>query len=74
VGGTPDVVSDGVDGLLVPPDDVEAMAQAFGRYWAGGAVSDAATQHGLAARAKALQRFGIDAMLTRYDAVFSARF
>lgn len=72
VGGTPEVVSDGVDGSLVPPDDVNAMAEALGRYWAGGQCSDAATQHGQAARAKALHRFGIDAMLTRYDAVFSA--
>ena len=31
VGAAPDVIADGVHGLLVPPDDVPALAAALGR-------------------------------------------
>ena len=67
VGGTPDLVDTDHTGQLVPPGDVEAMAQALWRY-----VSDPALaqQHGAAARVQAVERFGIGGMITRYQALF----
>lgn len=67
VGGTPDLVDTDRTGQLVPPGDVEAMAQALWRY-----VSDPALaqQHGAAARVQAVERFGIGGMITRYQALF----
>jgi glycosyltransferase involved in cell wall biosynthesis len=34
VGGVPEIVQDGVNGLLVPPNDVEALADAIERFFA----------------------------------------
>ncbi|AZM46334.1 hypothetical protein DMB38_11350 [Streptomyces sp. WAC 06738] len=48
-GGAADVVRDGVDGLLVPPDDVDALADAMARLMA----ADAELLHRLGANARA---------------------
>lgn len=54
IGGTPDMISDEVDGLLVAQGDVEKLAQSFQRL----ALEPALRQRlGSAARAKATQRF-----------------
>jgi glycosyltransferase involved in cell wall biosynthesis len=55
VGGIPDMVEDGVTGLLVPPGDVAALAAAMQRL-----IDDDGLRDELGARARA------DA--TRYDA------
>ena len=47
-----EVVSDGVDGFVVPPREVEALAQAFQRYLA---EPELLPQHSVAAAAKAGQ-------------------
>jgi sugar transferase (PEP-CTERM/EpsH1 system associated) len=67
VGGIPEVVDDGVQGLLVPVGDVEALAQALARY-AGDANLRAA--HGHAGRARVEERFSMRAMLTAYGALY----
>jgi sugar transferase (PEP-CTERM/EpsH1 system associated) len=69
VGGTPALVQAGRTGQLVPPEDAEAMADAIWRY-----VNDSALtkQHGDEARAKTGERFGIGAMISRYQALFEA--
>jgi len=70
VGGTPDLVTEGKTGLLVQPGDVTAMAQALWVYLSQPAL---ALQHGTEARIQALQRFALNGMIRRYDALFSAK-
>lgn len=70
VGGTPDLLQDGCTGQLVQPGDVEGMAQALWTYMND---SPLAKRHGNLARQHALQRFALAGMISRYDALFSAR-
>lgn len=70
VGGTPDVLEHGKHGLLVPSDDVEAMAEALMTYWTKPAL---ALRLGQAARKSAVVRFSLGGMVQQYDAVFSAQ-
>ena len=69
VGGTPELLSLGATGTLVPGDDPDAMAQAIQAY-----LSDPvrAGAHGRAARERVVAAFGIDGMVGRYDALFRA--
>jgi glycosyltransferase involved in cell wall biosynthesis len=60
VGGTPDVVVDGVTGWLVPPRDADALARALGQALADPARAAAM---GEAARARARERFTLDAQV-----------
>jgi len=66
-GGIPEVVRDGVDGLLVPPDDAEALAGALDRL-----MSDAALRERLgdAARTSVRERFDHRAMAAGLVAVY----
>lgn len=63
VGGIPEVVSDGVQGALVPVADTVALATALGRY-AGDL--DLAARHGAAGRARIEQAYSMTAMLAAY--------
>jgi sugar transferase (PEP-CTERM/EpsH1 system associated) len=67
VGGIPEAVDDGVQGLLVPVGDVEALAAALGRY-AGDAELRAA--HGRLGRARVEERYSMRAMLTAYGSLY----
>jgi sugar transferase (PEP-CTERM/EpsH1 system associated) len=67
VGGTPEVIADGVNGVLVPVQDDVAMADALAAYRDSPML---AKRHGQAARAEAMQHHGLDAMVQRYDALF----
>lgn len=66
-GGAPDVVQDGVTGLLVPPRDSNALAGALTRIFEDRA---AAAQLGAAGRAYALEHFGWDPYLERLQGVY----
>ncbi len=54
VGGTPDMIADGVEGFLVPPMDADAIAAAVVRLWREPEVRRAM---GLASRRRAVEQF-----------------
>ena len=69
VGGIPEVVDDGVQGLLVPVGDLDALAQALARYAADPLLRAA---HGRAGRARVEERFSMRAMLAAYGALYDS--
>ena len=70
VGGTPDLVEEGVTGYLVPSEDVTAMAQALWRCYS---APDAMQAFGATARARALADFGLAGMVRQYESLFLQR-
>ena len=74
VGGIPEVVTDGVNGLLVPPEDPATLAQAIQHL-----MDDPATAQkcGLQARQRFEQAFSIDTLLAHtlrvYQRTLAAR-
>ena len=67
VGGLPELVADGETGLLVPPDDVEALRAAIVRV---AADLDAAAAMGAAGRRRALAEFPEERPADRLDAIY----
>jgi glycosyltransferase involved in cell wall biosynthesis len=67
VGENPEIIEDGIDGLLVPPKDIDAMVAAIERL-----MDDAALglRLGRAARAKVEQRFTVERMTRAYEQVY----
>ncbi len=69
VGGIPEVVAEGVTGLLVPPRDPGAMAEALARYLLDPAAAQA---HGAAGRARVLARYSMPAMVAGYQSLYDS--
>jgi glycosyltransferase involved in cell wall biosynthesis len=69
VGGIPEMITDGTEGLLVPPDDVDALARAIGRLAANWALRHAM---GAAARSRVERQFTIGHMVRRLEDVYTA--
>jgi glycosyltransferase involved in cell wall biosynthesis len=67
VGGVPDVVRDGVDGFLVEPGDVEAIADRLARL---AADPVARRRMGEAGRARVLPRYSVDRLLDDVDRLY----
>ena len=68
VGGVPEVVEDGVTGLLVPPRDPEALAQAILRL----ADDPLLRRHmGEAARRRVCERFSVERMSAAYKRIYN---
>ncbi len=67
VGGIPDMIADGVDGLLVPPDDVAALEAAVSSI-----LSDPARQADVAAagRATVEEKFSLDRQVERLTGLY----
>lgn len=68
VGGIPEVVTEQVEGSLVPPQDTEALALALGRYASDPVL---ARRHGEAGRARVVQQYSMAAMLGAYTALYA---
>ena len=68
-GGVPDIVEDGVTGILVPPGETSPLADALRAL-----LSDPERRKRLAAaaRARMTERFAYDTMVTRYAEMFRA--
>jgi glycosyltransferase involved in cell wall biosynthesis len=67
VGENPEIIEDGVDGLLVPPKDIDAMVAAIERL-----MDDVALRLrlGRAARSKVERRFTVEHMTRAYEQVY----
>ncbi|PZO18562.1 MAG: sugar transferase [Burkholderiales bacterium] len=68
VGGTPDLVEEGATGHLVPSDDEAALATAIHRVFFDEA---GAGRFALTARSRAVNQFGLDAMVRAYESLFT---
>jgi glycosyltransferase involved in cell wall biosynthesis len=65
--GPADLIRDGLDGVLVPRDDIAALASAMASL-----IDDPTRRAALAARApEVLERFGLTAILARWDELFA---
>ena len=67
VGGVPDLIEDGVHGLLVEPGDAGALAAAIGRMLAD---PEAARRMGEAARERRRHEFTVELMVRRFEALY----
>jgi glycosyltransferase involved in cell wall biosynthesis len=67
VGGTPEVLEDGVTGWLVPPGSPEALAAALEEALRH---PEEAARRGAAARRAAVERLSIGAMVKRHEAFY----
>lgn len=67
-GGIADIVTDGVDGLLVPPGDAAALAVALERVLSDPALGRKLAQEG---RRNAVQRFSLPAAADRMAALYA---
>jgi glycosyltransferase involved in cell wall biosynthesis len=67
VGGVPEVVTDGVEGLIVPPSDAGALAAALEAL-----LQDPARrqQMGAAARTRAIRDYALSTMADRYERLY----
>jgi len=67
-GGASEIIDDGVDGFLVPPDDPPALAEILKKI-----ISDYTSYEHIQkkARKKITDKFNIEAMVVRYNALFS---
>ena len=69
VGGTPEAIQDGVNGLLVPPGDALALANAIGYVLAHPPL---AARLGRAARQSAIARFSTEQMVSATEQLYES--
>ena len=67
VGGIPEAVRDGREGLLVPPGDVDALAASLTRLLES---AELRRRLGEAARARARAEYGVDRMVTAHEQLY----
>ena len=65
--GPRELIRDGVDGLLIPPNDVDGLADGIERL-----ISDQNLMHDLSSRApEVVHRYALSTVLERWDALFA---
>jgi glycogen(starch) synthase len=69
VGGLPEVVAHGVSGLIIPPDDKQALAGAVAALLLNPALAD---RLGAQARARARQQFSFEAFVDTHERLLCA--
>lgn len=69
VGGIPEVVIDGETGLLVPPSDDQALAEALAIYCR---APEQAKRHGAAGRERIEHQYSMNAMLSTYAKLYDS--
>jgi len=69
VGGIPDIIEDGVSGLLVPPADPQALADAIERLARDPAYAKRLADAG---RERLRTHFSWEVITAKWDAVYSA--
>ena len=67
VGGNPEIVIDNKSGMIVPPQNINSMANAIIRIMSD---KDTAKQMGLAGKIRAQERFSIEAMVSQYEQLY----
>ncbi len=67
VGGVPDVVREGVDGFLVEPGDIDALADALARL---AADPELRARMGAAGRARVLPRYAVERLIDDVDLLY----
>jgi glycosyltransferase involved in cell wall biosynthesis len=68
VGGTPEIVRDGVTGFLAPMDDAAALADRLLRLLGDREMSE---RFGAAARHAAIAELTLERMITRFEGVYA---
>jgi glycosyltransferase involved in cell wall biosynthesis len=68
VGGTPEAVRDGVDGLLVAPRDPDALAHALRELWED---PQRRRQMGASGRERAAAEFRLDTLLDEFESLYA---
>ncbi len=67
VGGNAELIAPEESGVLIPAGDPSALAEALARYRDDPVI---VANHGVAARARAVEHFSIDAMVSAYTATY----
>ncbi len=70
VGGTPELVEDGVDGILIPPHSPDLLAKAISRILSSKALSQRLSN---AARIKVREEFSLEAMVETTKEVYASQ-
>jgi glycosyltransferase involved in cell wall biosynthesis len=68
VGGIPEVITNGSNGLLVPPNDPQTLADALARLFADRALRERLASAG---RRDAEEHYGIDRMVDAYERLYA---